>query len=81
LKEHGMEQFYVSLISESDKDALAYDITSLSSKSKMLDWLDYGYNRDGLNLPQVNLGLVMSLKRKYPFITNSFQEALAMWLP
>lgn len=77
LKEHGMEQFYVSLISESDKDALAYDITSLSSKSKMLDWLDYGYNRDGLNLPQVNLGLVMSLKRKIPIYYKLFPGSIS----
>ena len=38
---------------------LVYDITSLSSYSKLIKLLEYGYNRDGLDLPQVNLSLVV----------------------
>ncbi len=37
---------------------LIYDITSLSSHSNLIDILEYGYNRDGENLPQINLSIV-----------------------
>jgi transposase len=37
---------------------LLYDITSLSSSSRLMDILEYGYNRDGLSLPQLNLSLI-----------------------
>jgi transposase len=41
-----------------DGSPLLYDITSLSSASCLIDILEYGYNRDHLPLPQVNLSLV-----------------------
>ena len=40
------------------REALIYDITSLSSSSKLIDILEYGYNCDGLDLPQLNLFLI-----------------------
>ena len=39
--------------------SLIYDITSLSSYSQNIGLLEYGYNRDALNLPQVNLSLIV----------------------
>lgn len=39
-------------------EALLYDITSLSSSSKLMDMLEYGYNRNGDGLPQLNLSMV-----------------------
>lgn len=39
-------------------DPLLYDITSLSSASKLMDILEYGYNRDGDALPQLNLSII-----------------------
>ena len=56
-KEAAMTSFYNSLIAGED-GSLIFDITSLSSSSRNIDWLEWGYNRDGLDLPQVNLGLV-----------------------
>lgn len=41
-----------------DGSPLLYDITSLSSASRLMDILEYGYNRDLLSLPQLNLSLV-----------------------
>ncbi|MDD2710060.1 MAG: transposase [Verrucomicrobiae bacterium] len=38
--------------------ALVYDITSISTYSQLLDLAEYGYNRDGESLAQVNLALV-----------------------
>jgi transposase len=45
---------------------LLYDITSLSSSSKLLELLEYGYNRDSDGLPQVNVSLVMDKERGIP---------------
>jgi transposase len=70
-KEAAMASFYASLV-RPDEKALIYDITSLSSYSKNLEWLDYGYNRDGMDLPQVNLGLVVSLESKMPLLLKLF---------
>lgn len=42
----------------SNGQPLLYDITSLSSSSKLMDVLEYGYNRDGDRLPQLNLSIV-----------------------
>jgi transposase len=70
-KEGGMASFYASLVRPKE-EALVYDITSLSSYSRNLDWLEYGYNRDGMDLPQVNLGLVVSLESRLPLLLKLF---------
>ena len=36
---------------------LAYDVTSISSYSKGIESLEWGYNRDKENLPQLNMGM------------------------
>lgn len=41
------------------QSTFVYDITSLCSYSRYMEMLEYGYCRDGLSLPQVNLSLVM----------------------
>ena len=45
---------------------LLYDITSLSSSSKLLECLEYGYNRDNDSLPQINLSLVVDKDKGIP---------------
>ncbi len=43
------------------KDAnqfIVFDITSVSSYSKGIDFVEWGYNRDKESLPQVNLGVI-----------------------
>ncbi len=39
---------------------LVFDITSISTHSKGLELDEFGYNRDGESLPQVNVGMVYS---------------------
>lgn len=73
--ENAITSFYASLIQKTD-EALVYDITSLSSYSKHLDWLEYGYNRDNMDLPQVNLGLVVSLIDKMPLLLKLFPGSI-----
>jgi transposase len=70
-KEAAMASFHASLV-RPEEEALVYDITSLSSYSRNLEWLEYGYNRDGMDLPQVNLGLVVSLESGMPLLLKLF---------
>ena len=44
---------------------LVYDITSLSSYSSLIQLLEYGYSRDALTLPQINLSLIMDKTSAY----------------
>lgn len=74
-KDAAMTSFYNSLIAGED-ETLIFDITSLSSASRNIDWLEYGYNRDGLDLPQVNLGLVLSLHRHIPLYFKLFPGSI-----
>jgi transposase len=74
-KDAAMVSFYNSLIA-SEEETLIFDITSLSSASRNIDWLEYGYNRDGLDLPQVNLGLVLSLHKHIPLYFKLFPGSI-----
>ncbi len=47
-------------------EGVYYDITSVSSYSKNIDILDFGYNRDKEYLPQINIGLTHCIKSSLP---------------
>jgi transposase len=47
-----------------------YDITSISSYSTKIDYIEWGYNRDKESLPQANVGLVCCQKSSLPFFYN-----------
>ena len=53
------EQFFRSWLADSGTGrAIVYDTTSLSTYATSLLWAEYGYNRDGESLPQINVALV-----------------------
>ena len=66
-----MWRFYAGLV-DRDENVLVYDITSLSSYAKGINWLEYGDDFRKLDLPQVNLGLVVSLDRRVPIYSKLF---------
>ena len=41
-----------------ENEYICYDITSISSYSKVNDYIKFGYNRDGERLPQLNLAML-----------------------
>ena len=45
------------------KSTLVYDLTSFSSYSHMMNLLEYGYNRDGFDLPQINLSMIVDKEK------------------
>jgi hypothetical protein len=49
-----------------EKDALFYDITSVSSYSEQNEYVRWGYNRDNEQLPQINLVVLYAQNRKLP---------------
>jgi len=55
---------------------LIYDITSLSSHSNLMDILEYGYNRDGDNLPQMNLSIVAHKELGIPVMYDIYPGSI-----
>jgi len=49
-----------------EHEHLAYDTTSISSYSELIEQVRYGYNKDGDNLPQINLALVFGQESMMP---------------
>lgn len=59
-----------------DDEYIAYDVTSISSYSQSIDNVGYGYNRDGENLPQINLGMYTGEKTKLPIFYNVYNGSI-----
>ncbi len=71
------EQFFRSFINRTGtKSTLLYDITSLSSYSKLIEALEWGYNRDNDNLPQVNLSLVVDRQKGIPIFYEIYPGSI-----
>ncbi len=60
------------------KDVYAMDITSVSSYSELIDFVRWGYNRDGEKLPQINLlmltGVTSHMPLYYRIIPGSIKD-------
>ena len=59
------------------KRTLIYDITSISSYSSLMHLLEYGYNRDGLSLPQINLSLIMDKDLGIPVMYDIYPGSIS----
>jgi hypothetical protein len=60
----------------SSKEYLALDITSISSYSDLIPDCEMGYNRDGENLPQINLCLLFGEERQLPVYQSLYSGSL-----
>lgn len=47
-------------------EGVYYDITSISSYSTKIDFVEWGYNRDKEKLPQINMGVMCDIKTGIP---------------
>ena len=56
----------------SESEYLALDITSTSSYSELIDGVEWGYNRDGEKLPQINICLLMGFESRYPIYQSVY---------
>ena len=59
------------------KRTLIYDITCLSNHSSLMRLLEYGYNRDGLSLPQINLSLIMDKDLGIPVMYDIYPGSIS----
>ncbi len=63
----GRDKFMTEWIKrQSPIEGVYYDITSVSSYSTKIDFVEWGYNRDGERLPQINMGVVCDMKSGLP---------------
>ena len=59
-----------------EQEYLALDITSVSSYSELIRDVEWGYNRDGEKLPQVNLCLLLGEKSCLPVFQTIYSGSL-----
>ncbi len=81
--EDQLKKFFKEWIKEhNSSETLIFDITSISSHSKYNSWLEWGYNRDGESLPQINLGAIVSqdlgLPLAYRFSPGSITDVVTL---
>ena len=55
---------------------VCYDVTSISSYSRTMTDVEYGYNRDGEDLPQFNIGMFCDESSKLPLYFNRYNGSL-----
>ena len=58
------------------RKAIAFDITSISSYSDGISDVEWGYNRDGEPLPQINLGLAVNCESAIPVSYRTYPGSL-----
>jgi len=67
IKEDARIKFFIKQKTRrTEKEHLAYDTTSISSYSELINHVKYGKNKDGEPLPQINLTLVFGQESMMP---------------
>ena len=70
-------KFFQDLIGQiSPRSTLLYDITSISSYTSGIQVFEYGHNRDGLPLPQINLSLVVDKDQGIPVFYDMYPGSI-----
>jgi transposase len=60
----------------SEREYLALDITSISSYSRKIETVEWGYNRDGEKLPQVNLCMLLGEQSRLPVYQHLYNGSI-----
>ena len=59
-----------------EKEYLALDISSISSWSELINYVEYGYNRDREELPQVNLAMLFGESSRLPVFARIYPGSI-----
>jgi hypothetical protein len=59
-----------------EREYIALDITSVSSYSELIESCEWGYNRDGEDLPQVNICMLFGENSKLPVYQSIYSGSL-----
>jgi transposase len=71
------ETFYKNWAAKvTENDYLALDITSTSSYSELIPEIEWGYNRDGEDLPQINLCMLFGENSRLPVYQTAYSGSL-----
>lgn len=71
-------EFYRSwYLAHQENEYLALDITSESSYSKLIEEVEWGYNRDKEKLPQINLCMLMGEVSRIPIYQEIYSGSLS----
>jgi transposase len=71
-----MEFFRAWVHARQQHEYLAYDVTSISSYSRGNDLVEYGYNRDGERLPQINIGMYYGEESRLPIFYCTYKGSI-----
>jgi transposase len=61
---------------QTEVEYTAYDATSVSTSSRGIDIAEWGYNRDGESIPQVNLGMYFGAISRLPVYYNLYSGSI-----
>jgi transposase len=71
------DRFFIDWVKKAlEDDTVCYDVTSVSSYSKLIPDVEYGYNRDHEELPQFNIGMFCGETTKMPIYYNRYNGSL-----
>lgn len=59
-----------------ENDVACYDVTSLSSYAEQIPGVEYGYNRDKEELPQLNIGMFSNVKTGMPIAYEIYNGSI-----
>jgi len=77
LDENSQMNFYRSWASlRQEREYLALDIASISSYSELVEYAEYGYNRDKEGLPQVNLAMLFGEDTRLPVFCRVYPGSI-----
>jgi transposase len=77
ITEQDMSHFFAEWIKyRSEKEYIAYDVSSISTYSNNIDIAEWGYNRDGESLPQINIGMYYGLSSRMPVYYNLYNGSI-----
>ena len=71
-----MDFFKAWVLARQQHEYLAYDVTSVSSYSRGNDMVEHGYNRDGENMPQINLGMYYGEESGLPIFYCTYKGSI-----
>ena len=70
-------RFFESWVKQrAENEYIAYDVTSVSTEAN-IDIAEWGYNRDGEKMPQVNIGMFFGSKTRMPVYYDMYNGSIA----
>ena len=60
----------------SEKEYIVYDVSSISTYSNNIEIAEWGYNRDGETLPQINLGMYYGVTSNMPVYYDLYSGSI-----